>query len=196
MKNMKLGKKLWSILLTMVMVFALFVPAMAANEPTTDIVITSGASDAVYSAWRLLDAKEDENGKFKYSVNANYLTALREVMNDGYASFWNSKGANVVSVAMMYVFAQSSAACSEPTHAVTPRAITATIAIAVNFLDNFIVNSSLFCFPHMFKLPLFFMRLRTCHGLFILPTSASPEENWSPVCLPPLPEKLPRQKRT
>ena len=80
---MKLGKKLWSILLAIVMVLAMAVPAVAANATTTDIVITSGASDAIYSAWRLLDAKEDENGKFKYSVNEKYMDALKAVIPEG-----------------------------------------------------------------------------------------------------------------
>ena len=78
---MRLGKKLWSILLTMVMVFAMMVPAMAANETTTDIVITNGAQDSVYSAWRVLDAVEN-NGTYKYSVNDKYLDDLRAVIGD------------------------------------------------------------------------------------------------------------------
>ena len=78
---MKLGKKLWSILLTVVMVFAMMVPAMAANETTTDIVITNGAQDSVYSAWRVLDAVEN-NGTYKYSVNDKYLDDLRAVIGD------------------------------------------------------------------------------------------------------------------
>lgn len=79
---MKLGKKLWSILLTMVMVLAMAVPAVAANETTTDIVITNGATGSVYSAWRVLEAKESEDGKFEYSVNETYLTDLIAVIND------------------------------------------------------------------------------------------------------------------
>ena len=80
---MKLGKKLWSILLTMVMVFAMMVPAMAANETTTDIVITNGATGSVYSAWRVLDAEENTDGTtYKYSVNTTYLPDLRAAIGD------------------------------------------------------------------------------------------------------------------
>lgn len=84
---MKLGKKLWSILLTMVMVFAMMVPAMAANETTTDIVITNGAQNSVYSAWRVLDAEENTDGTtYKYSVNTTYLDDLRVVIGDADAT--------------------------------------------------------------------------------------------------------------
>ena len=69
----------------MVLVFAMMVPAMAANATETDIVITNGATGSVYSAWRVLDAKANTNsdgtydGTYKYSVNDKYLDDLKEV---------------------------------------------------------------------------------------------------------------------
>ena len=75
---MKLGKKLLSVLMTMVMVFALFVPAMAADG-TADITI-EGAGQSFY-AWKVMDAEEFEGadgGKtYKYSVNPDYLQYLK-----------------------------------------------------------------------------------------------------------------------
>ena len=85
---MKLGKKLLSVLMTMVMVFALFVPAAAAEK--TDIEITNGAVDSVYSAWRILDAEQVGSGEdvtYKYNItNEHYRNALKDIMDDEDAS--------------------------------------------------------------------------------------------------------------
>ena len=87
MREMRRGKKIWSILLTMVMVFAMMVPAMAANATETDIVITNGAQNSVYSAWRILEAEEiSDTNTYKYSVNEKYLDDLRAVIDDSDAN--------------------------------------------------------------------------------------------------------------
>ena len=77
---MKLGKKLWSILLTMAMVLSMMVPAMA--EDSANITV-EGTGKSFY-AWKLMDAEEyqDANGKltYKYTVNANYLQYLQRAI--------------------------------------------------------------------------------------------------------------------
>lgn len=80
---MRLGKKFLSILMAMTMVFALFVPAMAATETTTDIIIEGTGNKFV--AWRLLDAEEVTTGEkptYKYSVNPAYRVRLQNAVDE------------------------------------------------------------------------------------------------------------------
>ena len=66
----------------MVMVFALFVPAIAATETTTDIIIEGPGNKFV--AWRLLDAEEVTTGEkttYKYSVNPDYRERLQNAVD-------------------------------------------------------------------------------------------------------------------
>ena len=73
---MKHMKKLLSLVLTLVTVFALSATAMA-----VDITITNGATDAEYSAYKLLNATNatDDTTKFAYTVNSTYFDVLKEV---------------------------------------------------------------------------------------------------------------------
>ena len=75
MKNMK---KFASLLLAWVMLLAMTVTASAAS-----ITIEGGASGSEYAAYKLLDAElpteGDTSGKYNFSVNDKYLTALQEV---------------------------------------------------------------------------------------------------------------------
>jgi len=83
---MKLGKKLLSILMTMIMVLAMVVPVMAETPTTTDIVIQGGADGSEYSAWRLLDAEENHSddpsaeSTYYYEVNEKYKAAIGQAM--------------------------------------------------------------------------------------------------------------------
>lgn len=71
---MKKMKKLVSLLLAMVMVFAMTVTTFAAN-----ITINGGASEAQYSAYKLLNATDGGNGKYAYTVNSKYEQVLKNV---------------------------------------------------------------------------------------------------------------------
>lgn len=71
---MKKMNKLLALVLAMVMVLGLATVASA-----TDITITGGAANSVYSAWKLLNATDGGEGKFAYTINETYRTALSEV---------------------------------------------------------------------------------------------------------------------
>lgn len=71
---MKKMKKLVSLLLTVVMVFAMTTIVFATN-----ITIGGGATDSVYSAYRLLNATDGGNGKYAYTINPKYENILSEV---------------------------------------------------------------------------------------------------------------------
>ena len=73
---MKHMRKLASLLLALVMVFALTTTAFAAN-----ITITTGETGSEFAAYRLLDATDGGDGKFAYTVNSAYKTALQNVTN-------------------------------------------------------------------------------------------------------------------
>ena len=71
---MKHTKKLVSLLLALVMVFALSISAFAAN-----ITIEGGAAGSEYAAYKLLNATDGGDGKFAYTLNATYEAILKEV---------------------------------------------------------------------------------------------------------------------
>ena len=81
---MKLGKKLWSILLTMAMVLSMMVPAMAdsttstTTDPTTVTIVGTGNK---FSAWQLLTATEGNNNNFAYELNSKYAAVFQTVTN-------------------------------------------------------------------------------------------------------------------
>ena len=66
--------KLLALVLAMVMVLGLATVASA-----TDITITGGAENSVYSAWKLLNSTDGGDGKFAYTINETYRDALSEV---------------------------------------------------------------------------------------------------------------------
>ncbi len=71
---MKKTNKIFSVVLAVVLVFAMAIPAMAA-----DITITGGHADSEYSAWKILDAQDLGDGAYKYTLNSKYTTALQTV---------------------------------------------------------------------------------------------------------------------
>lgn len=71
---MKKMNKLLALVLAMVMVLGLATVASA-----TDITIDGGAEGSVYSAWKLLNATDGGEGKFAYTINNTYRTALETV---------------------------------------------------------------------------------------------------------------------
>ena len=79
---MRRGKKIWSILLTMVMVFAMMVPVMADDDtiPATADITISGTGNT-FSAWRLLNATDGGNGKLAYTLNSKYEDAFEAVIS-------------------------------------------------------------------------------------------------------------------
>ena len=79
---MRRGKKIWSILLTMVMVFAMMVPVMADDDtiPATADITISGTG-GTFSAWRLLNATDGGNGKLAYTLNSKYEDAFEAVIS-------------------------------------------------------------------------------------------------------------------
>ena len=79
---MRRGKKIWSILLTMVMVFAMMVPVMADDDtiPATADITISGTG-GTFSAWRLLNATDGGNGKLAYTFNSKYEDAFEAVIS-------------------------------------------------------------------------------------------------------------------
>ena len=74
---MKHIKKFIGIVLAVVMMLAMSVPVMAAN-----ITVNGGASNSVYTAYRILEATSTESGDktlYTYSVNKKYESALKQV---------------------------------------------------------------------------------------------------------------------
>lgn len=71
---MKLNKKFIALLLAIVMVFSFATAVSAAN-----ITIEGGATGSEYSAYRLLNVTDGGDGKFAYTVNETYKTALQSV---------------------------------------------------------------------------------------------------------------------
>lgn len=74
---MKLGKKLWSILLTMAMVLSMMVPAMAETTDPTTVTIEGTGNE--FSAWQLLTATEGNNNNFAYELNPKYKAVFQSV---------------------------------------------------------------------------------------------------------------------
>lgn len=71
---MKKMNKLLALVLAMVMVLGLATVASA-----TDITISGGTANSVYSAWRILDSTDGGDGKFAYTINETYRAALTAV---------------------------------------------------------------------------------------------------------------------
>ena len=76
---MRLGKKIWSILLTMVMVFAMMVPAMAETTDPTTVTIKGTGNE--FSAWQLLTATEGNNNNFAYELNSKAITTADSMLD-------------------------------------------------------------------------------------------------------------------
>lgn len=72
---MKRMKKLAGIVLAMVMVLSMSLTAFAADITIDD----AGVEGASYSAFKLLNATDGGEGKFAYTVNTRYQTALQTV---------------------------------------------------------------------------------------------------------------------
>lgn len=71
---MKHTRRIASLLLALVMVFAMATTAFAAT-----ITINNGAEGSVYSAFKLLNATDGGDGKFAYTLNDKYTDVLQEV---------------------------------------------------------------------------------------------------------------------
>ena len=71
---MKKLKKFFAAMVAMVMAFAMGVTVYAA-----DITITNGANGSEYAAYKLLNATDGGDGKFAYTLNDKYASALKEV---------------------------------------------------------------------------------------------------------------------
>lgn len=78
---MKKMKKLVSLLLAVVMVIAMTVATtvFAASENTTNITISGGATGSEYAAYKLLNVTDGGDGKYAYTVAAQYLAILQEI---------------------------------------------------------------------------------------------------------------------
>ncbi len=72
MKNMK--KLVGIIMLATALILSTFIPSFA-----TDITITGGAEDSVYSAFKLLNATDGGDGKYAYTLNDTYTAVLQSV---------------------------------------------------------------------------------------------------------------------
>lgn len=73
---MKKMKKLVGILLTLAMVVAMSVTAFAKPETIT---INGGAANSKYKAYKLLNATDGGDGKYAYTLNAEYKDILQTV---------------------------------------------------------------------------------------------------------------------
>ena len=71
---MKKTSKILSVVLAVMLVFAMAVPAMA-----VEITINGGNANSAYSAWKLLDAQILGDNLYKYTVNSDYAAALQAV---------------------------------------------------------------------------------------------------------------------
>lgn len=71
---MKKMRRIVSLVLAMVMVFA-----MSANVFAANITITGGASGSVYVAYKVLNATDGGDGKYAYTLNEKYEDVLKEV---------------------------------------------------------------------------------------------------------------------
>ena len=76
---MKKFTKLFAMALAVMMLLSLATTAFAANITIDDGDVTG----AEYGAYKLLDATDLGNGKFDYTVNATYRTALQAVVGEG-----------------------------------------------------------------------------------------------------------------
>ena len=109
---MKTIKKLMTLVLSIAMVLAMGVTAFAAN-----ITINGGKADgSTYKAYKLLDATDGGGGKFAYTVNKKYKSALQTVTkktedSDIIAYIAELKGAAIQTFAdNIYVLIKSSEA--------------------------------------------------------------------------------------
>lgn len=73
-KRMKKKKNLLATLAVFVMVLAMGMTTFAA-----DITISGGAQGSEYAAYKLLNVTDGGEGKFAYTINAKYESALKEV---------------------------------------------------------------------------------------------------------------------
>lgn len=79
---MKTGKKLSSLILSLLLVMAMAIPAFAVD--TVRVTINGGGNNAVFSAYKLLDAKlkgAELTDGVSYAVNPKYRPILKTVTN-------------------------------------------------------------------------------------------------------------------
>ena len=77
-QSMKHTKKLFSVLLTLVMALALAVPAFAAG--TNSITVNNAKAGENYSIYKMLDLSVNEaNTAYSYTVNSNWKNFFRKL---------------------------------------------------------------------------------------------------------------------